>query len=441
MTNSELKKNWKKVLEISPSDKISKVKIDQWYKPLVPVRIDEAAGVIYFVSDDSSPVLKNMIATNYSIIRDPLAEIFGRDFKLELIEDDSKPEHPVDVDEEGYIDSHYTFESFVSGPNNRLALACSLAIAERFTPDYNPLFIYGGSGLGKTHLLAAISHYVKEKNPEKKVLYVTTEAFTNELVKAIRENSTAAFHDKYRKVDILLLDDIQFIADKERTQEEVFNTFNALHAANKQVVLSSDKPPKELKDLPERLISRFSQGMTADIQPPDYETRVAILQQKVEEKGLVIDQNMTEVIDLIAQNITDNIRELEGALTRVITMASLGNNELTKDFARNVLSDIFKIKDREINAFNIKKSVAEFFGLKVSDLEGSKRTREIVYPRQIAIYLIRKHTNLSLPQIGKEFGDRDHTTIMHSCEKIENELKSNENLKERIELIEKHFMN
>ena len=441
MTNSELKKNWKKVLEISPSDKISKVKIDQWYKPLVPDRIDEAAGVLYFVSDDSSPVLKNMIATNYPIIKEPLAEVFGTEYKLELIEDSSKPEHPVDVDEEGYIDSHYTFESFVSGPNNRLALACSLAIAERFTPDYNPLFIYGGSGLGKTHLLAAISHYVKEKNPEKKVLYVTTEAFTNELVKAIRENSTAAFHDKYRKVDILLLDDIQFIADKERTQEEVFNTFNALHAANKQVVLSSDKPPKELKDLPERLISRFSQGMTADIQPPDYETRVAILQQKVEEKGLVIDQNMTEVIDLIAQNITDNIRELEGALTRVIRMASLGNNELTKDFARSVLSDIFKIKDREINAFNIKKAVAEFFGLKVSDLEGSKRTREIVYPRQIAIYLIRNHTNLSLPQIGKEFGDRDHTTIMHSCEKIEKELKNNENLKERIELIEKHFMN
>ncbi|MBR5925728.1 MAG: chromosomal replication initiator protein DnaA, partial [Firmicutes bacterium] len=313
MTNSELKKNWKKVLDNSPSDKINKVKIDQWYKPLVPVRIDEEAGVIYFVSDDSSPVLRNMINTNYGIIKEPLSSVFGKEYRLELVEDEGKPEH-VDEFGEEYVDSRYTFDSFVSGPNNRLALACSLAIAERFTPDYNPLFIYGGSGLGKTHLLAAISHYVKEKNPEKKVLYVTTEAFTNELVKAIRENSTAAFHDKYRKVDILLLDDIQFIADKERTQEEVFNTFNALHAANKQVVLSSDKPPKDLKNLPERLISRFSQGMIADIQPPDYETRMAILQQKVEEKGLAIDKNMADVIDLIAQNITDNIRDLEGAL-------------------------------------------------------------------------------------------------------------------------------
>ncbi|MBR6025897.1 MAG: chromosomal replication initiator protein DnaA, partial [Firmicutes bacterium] len=340
MTNSELKKNWKKVLDNSPSDKINKVKIDQWYKPLVPVRIDEEAGVIYFVSDDSSPVLRNMINTNYGIIKEPLSSVFGKEYRLELVEDEGKPEY-VDEFGEEYVDSRYTFDSFVSGPNNRLALACSLAIAERFTPDYNPLFIYGGSGLGKTHLLAAISHYVKEKNPEKKVLYVTTEAFTNELVKSIRENSTAAFHDKYRKVDILLLDDIQFIADKERTQEEVFNTFNALHAANKQVVLSSDKPPKDLKNLPERLISRFSQGMIADIQPPDYETRMAILQQKVEEKGLAIDKNMADVIDLIAQNITDNIRDLEGALTRVITMASFGKTELTKEFARSVLSDIF----------------------------------------------------------------------------------------------------
>ena len=442
MTNSELKNNWLMVLTVCNPNKMDKVKLEQWYRPLNPVRIDESAGIIYFTCKDQNyQLFKSMINQNYSVVRDAVTEVFGKPMKLELIEEESSSEGYESDEIPQFIDEHYTFESFVSGSNNRLALACSLAIAERFTPDYNPLFIYGGSGLGKTHLLAAIAHYVHKNNPKKKVLYVTTEAFTNELVKAIRENSTSAFHDKYRQLDILLLDDIQFIADKERTQEEVFNTFNALHSANKQVVLSSDRPPKELKGLPDRLISRFSQGMTADIQPPDYETRVAILQQKLEEKGYdYIDGNMAGVVDIIAQNITDNIRELEGALTRVIAMSTLGNQPITKDFAKSVLSDIFTMNDRDLTPGNIKKVVAEFFGLKISDLEGSKRSRDIVYPRQIAIYLIRKHTDMSLPQIGKEFGDRDHTTIMHSCEKIEEELKFNDSLKDRIERIESQLI-
>ena len=434
MQNSELKSKWKTVLDTCPTDKVSAVKLDQWYRPLSPTSIDEEKGIIYCVASETNPMLKNMVNINYSIVRDTVVQVFGKDYKIELVEEEEPGEDIPD-----FTYKHYTFDSFVSGPNNRLALAASLAIAERFTPEYNPLFIYGGSGLGKTHLLAAIAHYVKENNPDKKVLYITTEAFTNELVKAIRENSTTEFHDKYRKVDILLLDDIQFIAGKEATEEEVFNTFNALYSANKQVVLSSDKPPKDLKTLPDRLVTRFSQGMIADIQPPDYETRVAILQQKIVEKGLNIDQGIAEVIDLIAQNITDNIRELEGALTRVIGLASLTGERINKEYAKNILKDVFNLKEKEVTPENIKKAVAEFYGVKISDLESSKRSRVFVGPRQVAMYLIRKHTPLSLPQIGSEFGGRDHTTVMHSCEKIEEEIKNNDSLLEKISIIESQF--
>lgn len=434
MQNSELKSKWKTVLDTCPTDKVSAVKLDQWYRPLSPTSIDEDKAIIYCAATETNPMLKNMVNINYSIVRDTIVQIFGKEYRIELVEEEEPLEDIPD-----FTYKHYTFDSFVSGPNNRLALAASLAIAERFTPEYNPLFIYGGSGLGKTHLLAAIAHYVKENNPDKKVLYITTEAFTNELVKAIRENSTTEFHDKYRKVDILLLDDIQFIAGKEATEEEVFNTFNALYSSNKQVVLSSDKPPKDLKTLPDRLVTRFSQGMIADIQPPDYETRVAILQQKIVEKGLAIDQGIAEVIDLIAQNITDNIRELEGALTRVIGLASLTGETINKEYAKNILKDVFNLKEKEVTPENIKKSVAEFYGVKISDLESSKRSRIFVGPRQVAMYLIRKHTPLSLPQIGMEFGGRDHTTVMHSCEKIEEELKTNASLLEKINIIEGQF--
>lgn len=436
MTNSELKSKWKTVLDTCPTDKVSAVKLDQWYRPLSPTSIDEDKAVIYFVATETNPMLKNMVNINYSIVRDSIVQIFGKEYKIELIEAEDT-ESLEDTPDFSY--QHYTFDSFVSGPNNRLALAASLAIAERFTPEYNPLFIYGGSGLGKTHLLAAIAHYVKENDPNKKVLYITTEAFTNELVKAIRENSTSEFHEKYRKVDILLLDDIQFIAGKEATEEEVFNTFNALYSANKQVVLSSDKPPKDLKTLPDRLVTRFSQGMIADIQAPDYETRVAILQQKLEEKGVSVDQGLAEVVDLIAQNITDNIRELEGALTRVIGMASLTGEKINKEYAKSILKDVFNIREKEVTPENIKKSVAEFYGVKIADLESSKRSRVFVGPRQVAMFLIRKHTALSLPQIGQEFGGRDHTTVMHSCEKIEEELKNNASLAEKINIIESQF--
>jgi len=434
MNNTELKIKWKQVLDICPTDKFTALKIDQWYRPLSPVSIDELSGVISFAATESNAMQKNMINTNYYIIKQSIEQIFGRSYTLNLIEEHDIGEIP------DYTHKHYTFESFVSGPNNRLALAASLAIAEQFTPEYNPLFIYGGSGLGKTHLLTAIAHYVKQNNPEKKVLYITTEAFTNELVKAIRDNATEDFHNKYRKVDILLLDDIQFIAGKERTEEEVFNTFNALYTSNKQVVLSSDKPPKDLKNLPDRLITRFSQGMIADIQPPDYETRVAILQQKLEEKGVALDEGLSEVLDLIAQNITDNIRELEGALTRVLGTAALSSEQITKDFAKSILKDVFVIKEKAITPENIKKIVAEFYGVKVSDLESSKRSRIFVAPRQLAMYLIRKHTSLSLPQIGIEFGGRDHTTVLYSCEKLEEEIGSNKEFAERLRLIESQFL-
>ncbi|MDO5441965.1 MAG: chromosomal replication initiator protein DnaA [Bacillota bacterium] len=433
MTITELKTKWKQVLDACPTDKINAVKLDQWYRPLTPVSIDEENAVIAFAATETNPMQKNMINTNYHIIEQAIVQIFGKPYTIRLVEEQDIGEVP------DFTYTHYTFDSFVSGPNNRLALAASLAIAEQFTPEYNPLFIYGGSGLGKTHLLTAIAHYVKEKNPEKKVLYITTEAFTNELIKAIKGQSTEEFHEKYRKVDILLLDDIQFLAGKEQTVEEVFNTFNALYSANKQIVLSSDKPPKDLKDLPDRLITRFSQGMIADIQAPDYETRVAILQQKIEEKGLSIDQNLAEVLDLIAQNVTDNIRELEGALTRVLGMAGLSGEKITKDYAKSILKDVFIIKEREVTPENIKKAVAEFYGIKISDLESSKRSRVFVGPRQVAMFLIRTHTSLSLPQIGQEFGGRDHTTVLYSCEKIEEEIQNNKEFADKLKIIEAQF--
>ncbi len=436
MLNSELKSKWKTILDSCPTDKLCAVKLDQWYRPLSPTSIDEENGIIYCVATETNPMLKNMVNINYPIIRDAIVQIFGKEYKIEII-DNNEDSQEEDIPDFSY--KHYTFDSFVSGPNNRLALAASLAIAERFTPEYNPLFIYGGSGLGKTHLLSAIAHYVKENNPEKKVLYITTEAFTNELVKAIRAKTPEEFREKYRKIDILLLDDIQFVAGKEATEEEVFNTFNALYSANKQIVLSSDKPPKDLKTLPDRLVTRFSQGMIADIQPPDYETRVAILQQKLEEKNVEIDQGLAEVIDLIAQNITDNIRELEGALTRVLGMASLTGEKINKEYAKNILKEVFNLKEKEVTPENIKKAVAEFYGVKILDLESSKRSRVFVGPRQVAMYLIRKHTILSSTQIGQEFGGRDHTTVMHSCEKIEEELKNNESLFEKIKIIESQF--
>lgn len=336
------------------------------------------------------------------------------------------------------LNPRYTFDTFVVGANNNLAHAASLAVAESPGEIYNPLFIYGGVGLGKTHLMHSIAHFILKNNPKAKILYVTSEKFTNELIDAIRNKnniSTTEFREKYRNNDVLLIDDIQFIIGKESTQEEFFHTFNALHEAKKQIIISSDKPPKEIETLEERLRSRFEWGLTVDIQSPDYETRMAILRKKEELEGYNIDN---EVIKYIATHIKSNIRELEGALTKIVALSKLNKKEITLELAEEALKDLISPNAvREITPELIINVVADHYKIQPSDITSSKRNKEVVYPRQIVMYLCRHMTNTSLQAIGKELGGKDHTTIIHGADKITAELVDNEALANTIEILKK----
>lgn len=312
----------------------------------------------------------------------------------------------------------YSFESFVIGPSNRFAHAAALSVAETPARSYNPLFVYGGAGLGKTHLLQAISHYVRENYPTYRVRYISTETLLNEFVDAIRKNAQPEFKRRYREIDVLLVDDIQFMEGKEQLQEEFFYTFNSLHEAQRQIVLSSDRPPDAIATLEDRLRSRFKMGLITDIQPPDFETRLAILRKKGEYSGTRVPP---DVLEFIAANITYNIRELEGALIRVSAYAALNNTDLTVDLAGEILADsISATKPRQITAGFIIERTAEMFNLEVEQLQGKSRTRDLVHARQVGMYVCRELTDLSYPQIGKEFGGRDHTTVIHAYDKIAN---------------------
>ncbi|MBU1996076.1 MAG: chromosomal replication initiator protein DnaA [Candidatus Omnitrophica bacterium] len=327
------------------------------------------------------------------------------------------------------LNSRFTFDNFVIGPSNRFACAASFAVAESPAKAYNPLFIYGQVGLGKTHLIQAISQKILEINSKLKICYRSSEQFTNELIDAIRHRSTPEFRKKYREIDVLLIDDIQFIAGKDSTQEEFFHTFNNLHNNRKQLIITSDRPPKEIARLEERLSSRFAWGLIADIQPPDYETRVAILRKKVENEPLSVPD---EVIHYIADKIKTNIRELEGALIRVTAYSLLEEKLINLDMARNILKDMIKETAKIISVEMVQKIVSERFNVSLNELKSNKRTKNIVLPRQIAMYLARQLTNLSLPEIGGAFGGKDHTTVLHSCKKIAKDLESNSNLKDSI---------
>ena len=336
------------------------------------------------------------------------------------------------------LNLRYTFDSFVVGANNNLAHAASLAVAESPGEIYNPLFIYGGVGLGKTHLMHSIGHFILKNNPKAKVLYVTSEKFTNELIDAIRNKnniSTTEFREKYRNNDILLIDDIQFIIGKESTQEEFFHTFNSLYEAKKQIIISSDKPPKEIETLEERLRSRFEWGLTVDIQSPDYETRMAILRKKEELEGYNIDN---EVIKYIATNVKSNIRELEGALTKIVALSKLNKREITIELAEEALKDLISPNEmKEVTPELIIQVVADHFGITPLDISSQKRNKEVVFPRQIVMYLCRSMTETPLQAIGKYLGGRDHTTIIHGYEKIGNDMEKNESLRNTIEILKK----
>jgi len=333
-----------------------------------------------------------------------------------------------------FLNPRYTFDTFVVGHGNRFAHAASLAVAEAPAKAYNPLFLYGGVGLGKTHLMQAIGHHVTLANPRAKTLYITSENFTNDLINSIRDDKTLQFRNKYRNIDLLLVDDVQFLAGKERTQEEFFHTFNTLYEAGKQIVVSSDRPPKEIPTLEERLRSRFEWGLTADIQPPDFETRIAILQKKAELSELSVPD---EILSYIASKVLSNIRELEGALIRVVAYASLTASEISVPLVDHVLKDILDPrKDRSNLSIDlIKKAASEFYSVKIDDMSAKIRTKEIATARQVAMFLARELTDSSLPKIGQEFGGRDHTTVLHAYEKIKAASKNDSNVQDAIKTI------
>ncbi|MFY9275652.1 MAG: chromosomal replication initiator protein DnaA, partial [Clostridium sp.] len=331
------------------------------------------------------------------------------------------------------LNPKYTFDTFVIGNSNRFAHAACVAVAESPAKAYNPLFLYGGVGLGKTHLMHAIGHHIMCQQEDPKVVYVSSEKFTNELINSIKNDKNEEFRNKYRNVDVLLIDDIQFIAGKEGTQEEFFHTFNALHEANKQIIISSDRPPKEIPTLEDRLRSRFEMGLITDIQPPDFETRIAILRKKAQLENINVPN---EVMTYIAKYIKSNIRELEGALTRVVAYSSLTNKNISLELATEALKDIISNpKSEEITVNRIKEKVSEAFNIKMDDFNSKKRTRTIAYPRQIAMYICRELTDLSLPKIGSEFGGRDHTTVIHAHDKISKDIEENQQIKDKIDKI------
>jgi chromosomal replication initiator protein len=338
-------------------------------------------------------------------------------------------ENPVDLPlllNNSSLNNRYTFTNFVVGASNRLAHAASLAVAEKPAQAYNPLFLYGGVGLGKTHLLHAIGNQCIYMGLQ--VLYVSSEEFTNDLINAIRTHTTQAFREKYRRIDVLLIDDIQFIAGKESTQEEFFHTFNTLHGQNKQIVMSSDRPPKAMVTLEERLRSRFEWGLTADIQPPDFETRVAILRSKAERAGYGI---QGDIIEIIARKFQSNIRELEGALTRIVAYADLRGMEISSQLIDSALADLLP-RRTEVGTSQVISKVAEIYGVTVDRMLGRDRSRQVALPRQIAMYLLREEANISLPQIGEALGGRDHTTIMYGCDKVADLLERDDQLRRQV---------
>jgi chromosomal replication initiator protein len=330
------------------------------------------------------------------------------------------------------LSSRYTFQSFVVGNSNQFAQAACQAVAELPSKAYNPLFIYGGVGLGKTHLLHAVGHQIARLYPSMRLLYLSSERFTNDLINAIRYDRTAEFRAKYRTIDLLLIDDIQFISGKERTQEEFFHTFNDLYEARKQIVVSSDSAPKEIPEIEERLRSRFEWGLIADIQPPDFETRVAILKKKAEIERVTLPD---DVAYLIASRIKANIREIEGSLTRMVAFCSLSGREMSVDLAQEVLSDLWGEEERIITVEHIQRKASEFFGVKLSDMRAKNRTKAVAFPRQIAMYLARQLTHMSLAEIGRAFGGKDHTTVLHAVDKIQALLREDPKFKKTLDTL------
>lgn len=427
---------------------MTKPTFDTWLKNTRAVSYEDGTLVVEVHNAYAKDWLENRLMT---IIKRTLSRIVERTVEIRFILGANPPKEKAPASllqaftpqPKTVVQSHpsvmlnprYTFSTFVIGPSNRLAHAAALATAENPAKAYNPLFIYGGAGLGKTHLMHAIGHACQAK--DYRVLYATSEDFTNELINAIRNHSTERFRNKYRTIDVLLLDDIHFIAGKESTQEEFFHTFNALHAASKQIVISSDRHPKAIPTLEERLCSRFEGGLIADIQPPDLETRIAILRSKRESQPIPVPD---QVIEYIAHRFMNNVRELEGALNRVVAVAMSEGQPLTLELAANTLQGLL-VNQRECTPELVINTVASFYSLTPEDLKGPSRSQKIVKPRHIAMYLARQETDASLPQIGKALGGRDHTTVLHGSNKISDLVERDERLRREILTIRKRLYN
>ncbi len=409
----------------------TKITYETWMRSLEIHKITKDSIVLLTTSSFNKDYIKNRY---YDLLYNTFKFITNKDYKIEIISDEDIKKDNLQSEENtnnfsptynnSSLDSKYTFETFVVGNNNRFAHAASLAVAETPGSSYNPLFLYGGVGLGKTHLMYAIGNKILQNNPNSKVLYVTSEKFTNQLINSIKESKMVQFRNKYRNVDVLLIDDIQFISGKESVQEEFFNTFNTLRDNKKQIVISSDRPPKEITRLEERLRSRFEWGLIADLSNPDYETRLAILRKKANLDNIVIDD---DILSNIADRISSNIRELEGVFNKIIVYSKLNKGPITIEMAEKAMNDVTTQNNNVISSDYIQEVVAKYFNINKKDLISSKRSNSIAYPRQIAMYLCRELANMSFPKIGEDFGNRDHTTVMHGCNKIEKEILENTN--------------
>ena len=442
-----IEENWEEILHrVQVDHDINSVSFDTWLRPLKVYSYENNILTVFIPSGTDMHI--SFISKKYSLpIKVSIAEVTGINCEIEFIlpADVSKKEQQKAAAsrasvsaERSNLNPRYTFSTFVVGKNNNFAHAASLAVAESPGNIYNPLFIYGGVGLGKTHLMHSIAHFILEKNPEAKVLYVTSETFTNEVIENIRSGNNTAmskFREKYRNIDVLLIDDIQFIIGKESTQEEFFHTFNDLHSAGKQVIISSDKPPKEMSTLEERLKSRFEWGLIADISTPDYETRMAILRKREELDGYKIDD---EVIHYIATNVKSNIRELEGALNIVVAFGNLHEREINLEAAKEALKHIISPDEKKVITPDlIISTVCEHFHISRADIMGNKRNSEIVFPRHIAMYLCREMTQTQFKEIGAIMGGRDHSTVIHGYDKIAYDVKHIENTKNLVEVLMK----
>lgn len=432
---------WERIVEVIKSD-LTPTSYNTWLVHIKPLTIIDN---VLFLSTPNT-FTKNIINGRYiNIIYDATSKATNKLYEIKILSEDEEEYREIkeSLEKENLTESttlstlnpKYTFDTFVVGNSNKLAHAACLAVAQAPAKAYNPLFIYGGVGLGKTHLMHAIGHFINKHQSGYKIMYVTSETFTNELVNSIKDDKNEEFRNKYRNIDVLLIDDIQFIAKKERTQEEFFHTFNTLYEANKQIVISSDRPPKEIPTLEERLRSRFEWGLIADIQPPDYETRIAILKKKAQTENLNIPD---EVLAYVAEKIQSNIRELEGALIRIVAFSNLTKSNIDLELTKHALKEIVGNKTRKITVKLIQEEVCKYYNIKLEDFRSRKRTKNIAYPRQIAMYLARELTDLSLPKIGEEFG-KDHTTVIHAYEKISNEIKQDELLSRQIEELKKRI--